>query len=384
MKNPRFQLPSLFVAVLVAGCSGGSSDGGAGGAGGGSAGTPRSDGGTDASAGGSSGAGGAAGNGGGGSGGVFTGVNLPQFLSETGLYSDIAMGTVAPDVAEYQPRWTLWSDSATKRRWMKIPAGEQIDTSDMDFWSFPVGMQVWKEFTRDGVRVETRLLEKTADGWEMVSYEWNPEQTEAEIVPFGNEDVQSTPHDIPSTGDCSSCHEKTGDVLISVSALMLAHDLPGVTLQQLIDDGRLSSPPPSGTIAVPGDDVAQTAVGYLHANCGACHNSTSELFENLPMDFWLRTDQLGSLEETPVWQTAVGQRNPRSQLFTIDPGSPDTSLLINRMSMRGVQQMPPVGTEDVDDDGVAEIRAWISSLSADGGAPDGGSLDGGADAADGS
>ncbi len=331
--------------------------------------------GEESAGGGSAGAGGAgtdAGGDRGGSGGV-AGSNLPRLLSETGLYSDIAAEALGSGVRAFEPRYLLWSDGSTKRRFVKLPAGESIDTSDMDFWVFPAGTQVWKEFTRDAVRVETRLLQKDGDGWEMVAYEWNADQTDAEAIPAGKKNAGGTPHDVPSTGDCAACHEKSGDVLIGISAVLLAHDGPGLTLSQLDAEGLLSNPAPA-SLELPGDAAAQAAMGYLHVNCGPCHNSTSPLFDTLPMDFWQRATKLGTPEETPVWQTTVGKRNPLAQLETIAPGQPDQSLVVDRMSRRGVQQMPPLGTELVDDDGVAAVRAWIASMA---------SLDSGlADAAD--
>src|SRR5688572_31053294 len=58
----------------------------------------------------------------------------------------------------------LWADGATKRRWLFLPDGAQIDSADPDHWRFPAGTRLWKEFTRDGVRVETRIMHKTGDG----------------------------------------------------------------------------------------------------------------------------------------------------------------------------------------------------------------------------
>src|SRR5688572_13616865 len=82
---------------------------------------------------------------------------LPERLSASGLYSGPATESLAPDVRSFRPRFELWSDGASKRRFIWLPPGTQIETSDMDEWQFPVGTKLWKEFTRDGVRVETRL-----------------------------------------------------------------------------------------------------------------------------------------------------------------------------------------------------------------------------------
>ena len=88
----------------------------------------------------------------------------PETLSATGLYSDIGTLTLAADVREYEPTYALWSDGAEKRRWIRLPPGTKIDTSDMDHWSFPVGTKIWKEFQFAGKRVETRLIYRFGPG----------------------------------------------------------------------------------------------------------------------------------------------------------------------------------------------------------------------------
>src|SRR6187401_1831200 len=95
---------------------------------------------------------------------------LPARLRLTGLYASQAGELIAPDVRSYRPRFELWSDGASKRRWLWLPPGAQIDASDMDAWQFPIGTKFWKEFARDEVRVETRLLQRQPDGWIGVAY----------------------------------------------------------------------------------------------------------------------------------------------------------------------------------------------------------------------
>src|SRR5687767_4958187 len=75
-----------------------------------------------------------------------------ESLGSTGLFSDLATEQLSPGVRAYRPRYELWSDGAEKRRWILLPEGERIDTSNMDDWVFPVGTKLWKEFSRDGTR----------------------------------------------------------------------------------------------------------------------------------------------------------------------------------------------------------------------------------------
>ncbi len=85
----------------------------------------------------------------------------PATLQETGLYSDWATKTVAPGTLLFSPQYPLWSDGATKTRWMRLPKGTFIDARNPDVWRFPVGTRFWKEF-RFGRRAETRFIERGA------------------------------------------------------------------------------------------------------------------------------------------------------------------------------------------------------------------------------
>jgi hypothetical protein len=271
-------------------------------------------------------------------------------------------------VVEYEPAFGLWSDGADKRRFVFLPPGSVIDSSDPDFWSYPVGTKLWKEFTRDGVRVETRLLFKTGQGesgWWMMAYAWNEAQTEAVAAPRGAFDVLGTEHDIPSLGQCEKCHLRGPDVALGFSAVQLAHGGAGLTLAELVAAGRLSSPP-GGTVSVPGDAVARTALGYLHANCGNCHNARSDVKDESPLELWLTLGSLEAVASTPTYRTAVGQP-PQVDIgpavtALIQPGAPDASAVTVRMGLRTMLGMPPIGSELVHEAGVAVVRLWIEAL----------------------
>ena len=144
-------------------------------------------------------------------------------LSDTGLYCDISLGALDRNITLLCAPHGLWADAAEKSRYMRIPPGTKIDTTDMDGWIFPVGMKVWKEFRMGGKKIETRLLEKRSDkSWLMIAYQWNAEQTDAFPVPDGVVNASGTQHDIPPVAQCLECHSSVADALNGVSALMLA------------------------------------------------------------------------------------------------------------------------------------------------------------------
>jgi hypothetical protein len=90
----------------------------------------------------------------------------PRLLSQTGLYADAAALTIDAGNRLFSPQYPLWSDGATKRRWVRLPKGSQIDIADPGKWELPVGTKFWKEFAFNGRKTETRFLWQTAkDKW---------------------------------------------------------------------------------------------------------------------------------------------------------------------------------------------------------------------------
>lgn len=291
---------------------------------------------------------------------------LPQRLSETGLYANIATRELSPDVQAYTPQFQLWSDGAEKQRWILLPGAEQVDTSNMDEWRFPEGTKVWKQFSVGGARLETRLLEKrgpTDADWISLAYVWGSDGKDALAAPLGAIDAHETDHDVPAAGECVACHGGRQSFLLGFSAVQLAAFARAgeIDLIGLIGQGRLSSPPASPPV-VPGNAVEVAALGYLHANCSHCHNPTrperggARCFEpDSSDDFTLAVGQLAALASTPTYRTVVGHAVKR--------GDPDDSRLFELVGSRGMfRQMPPLATEKVDSTAVANLRAWIEGL----------------------
>jgi hypothetical protein len=313
----------------------------------------------------------------------------PTKISETGLYADMATGTLSPGVREFEPRFQLWSDGAEKRRFAYLPPCSQIDTTEPDYWRYPQGTKFWKEFVRNDangtpVRVETRLIQKySKTKWFMAAFVWNDDQTDALRVPGDDisvnlalENAKGTPHDVPGQKGCDGCHYQTADKGIGFSALMLDHEgKPGHwTLQELIDGDWLTAAP-ARPIVVPGTEPQQAALGYMHANCGPCHNAYSQQ-GGFELQYWLTLDGLSSVESTQTYLTTVGKTNkapdpPEDQPpYRIIPQDPEQSSVYWRMIQpptypqvqMGGTHMPLIGTEITDETGVALVKAFIESL----------------------
>ena len=298
----------------------------------------------------------------------------PRLLSSRGLYVDIADKTIVPGALEYTPAHPLWSDGAAKRRWLILPAGATIDTTDMDHWKFPVGTKAFKEFALDGKRLETRVIEVLpGDEYFAAAFVWNEAQTEATLSEGGEDNVLGTPHDVPSQSRCGTCHKGEPGFVLGFSALQLGE----ATLGEL--HARLSNPP-AATPTFPGDATARAAFGYLHANCGHCHNPngtayrdtclqdprTGELSACMLLRFGVGDGTTDPLQSAAV-RSLIGQSTHTNQFPTavrVTAGDSGQSAIHVRAGQRGTSaQMPPrFATEAVDDAGTALVKAWIDSL----------------------
>lgn len=309
-------------------------------------------------------------------------------LSATGLFTGVNPdGTLrlSTGVMPFEPKYALWSDGAQKTRWVYLPPGNKIDTSDPNHWSFPVGTKFWKEFVVAGKRVETRLIEHFGPGpddYLYAAYWWKSGDagftgdagfaTDAELadpyvgVPLAN----GTNHDIPKQEHCTTCHDPLKEHVLGFGALELNHSLPGVTITTLTQGGWLSQPLPTN-LDFPGPDArTRDALGYLHANCGNCHNPTPGVYMIPEPRMDLRVLIGQTLDQTGASRTAVNvfltkfnHPTAPSIIYRIAGGDTVRSGVSFRMGELGaMDRMPPIATKVVDTQGLATVNAWIATL----------------------
>jgi len=133
------------------------------------------------------------------------------------------------------------------------------------------------------------------------------------------------------------------------------------TLADLAAAGALSD---DVTADLPGDELDQAALGYLHANCSHCHNPQRDVGDGgahrcydpvADIDFTLPPDA-SSVSATPALRTAKKKLGDDAE----------HSEVVGRMSRRKDSAvpttMPPLGTEEVDQDAVDMIASWIDQL----------------------
>lgn len=309
---------------------------------------------------------------------IIPDTGLPADLFCTGLYADREKSALGAGVMPYTPGVVLWSDGAEKHRFLSLPEGATIDTSDLDAWKFPVGTKAWKEFKVDGKLVETRLFwKRSATEWASGTYVWNADGTAATLDTSGPKGtILPNGYEIPTQKDCDKCHHGGSDKLLGVEAVALS--LPGAqgaTLSVLAGKGALSQPPDVTQRTLPEDATgkAAAALGYLHANCGMPCHSTRGLGEETQLVLRVRAGELwpspAAVPATDLYRATVSQKGTTASVnqqfpdaLRIIPGAHDKSLVWLVAHRRGNYQMPPLVSHVVDEVGTRAIADWIDAL----------------------
>jgi glucose/arabinose dehydrogenase/mono/diheme cytochrome c family protein len=181
---------------------------------------------------------------------------FPKRLSETGIFTSVKGHVVDPGLIPYDVNAPLWSDGATKERFIGLPGDGQIDFTTNRGWNFPEGTVLVKTFSLDLIRnepssrrrIETRLLTKQNGQWYGYSYLWNDDQTEAELAPaagleriyeISDPKTPGNPHKqtwhYPSRAECMVCHSRAANWVLGLTAMQMnkVHDYGGVRDEQL-------------------------------------------------------------------------------------------------------------------------------------------------------
>jgi uncharacterized repeat protein (TIGR03806 family) len=315
----------------------------------------------------------------------------PQVLSAYGLFRGNGLTQEpAEGVIPYDLNTPLFSDYATKYRFISLPPGTSARYHDTDAFDFPVGTIIAKTFAylnhlsdpSQGRRlVETRLLIHRPEGWIGLPYVWNDEQTEASLQIVGaTRQVRWIHSDgrertlgylVPNVNQCLACHENN-KVMRPIGPkarhLNKIFAYAGAGENQLTHwtkaGSLLDAPPPDRAPRLPvwndpsSGTVEQRARAWLEINCAHCHNPDGPA-RTSGLD--LRAAQTDPYKYG-VWKAPVAAgRGSGGRSFDIDPGKPDASILVYRIeSTEPGVMMPELSRRLVDVEGVALVREWIA------------------------
>lgn len=290
--------------------------------------------------------------------------------------------------------------------------------------SFALENRVGDSTTRNWI--ETRLMLRQQNEWVGYSYRWNQEGTDAVLVDADGADVDYEIQDAsapkgtrmqkwhyPSRAECMVCHSRAANYtlglqtsqlnglrdhdghpenqlltlermgLLKVNPQQFAYspkakeqdnqedsDLDSVARQaaklpqrQTPSDSSLLPTDPGALpkLANPYDDrasIESRVQAYLHSNCASCHVPAGGGNAAMELSHPTAWSKMGILDAAPKHHD-LGIADAK----LVAPGRPEKSILWQRISRRGKDQMPPLASNEIDQQAVALIRQWITGLS---------------------
>jgi uncharacterized repeat protein (TIGR03806 family) len=247
-------------------------------------------------------------------------LSFMPLLSEMGVFSGNLSDLIpAEGVQLYEIHSTLFTDYAKKQRLIRLPEGQAMRYANTDLLpAFPDNTLIAKTFyynidDRDpslGKQlVETRIMIKVDDAWQVGNYIWNADQTEATLRDTGSTEsisyikldgeTQDLDYMIPSKQDCFTCHNNSGTPLPIGPKLRSMNFIPSYTGQNQLDyfsaSGLLQGVNPANISVLPDwtDDANYTleerARAYIDVNCAHCHEPGGSVPPTFNIDFRYET-----------------------------------------------------------------------------------------------
>ncbi|HVU26836.1 MAG TPA: PQQ-dependent sugar dehydrogenase [Verrucomicrobiae bacterium] len=313
---------------------------------------------------------------------------MPKLLSETGVFTDMQNLTPADFLLPYNVNSPLWSDGAVKQRWMALPENSKINFSANSEWQFPDGTVFVKNFdlpvddTNPKIlrRLETRLIIRDTNGGVYgATYKWRADNSDADLVTTGTNEIitiktatgtRAQKWFYPGRQDCLTCHTPVSGGVLGVKTRQLNGDFKypnGVTDNQLrtlghlgiFDSGfstfQISRYPKLVNLTNTSTALELRARSYLDANCAMCHRPSG-------VGAFFDARFITPLKKQNLLNGPVANLLGIPGAKVIVPGDTNKSILFHRISIVGEGQMPPIARNVVDDNAVAVIAKWISTL----------------------
>lgn len=314
---------------------------------------------------------------------------FPQTISASGIYANLETLEPSAGLVPYDVNAPLWSDGAEKDRYLALPGVERIGWRADDAWAFPLGTVLVKTFRlprvrgveSTAIRVETRVLLLSPDGWEGYSYRWRDDQSDADLL-AGSDTRAITVLDesapggayeqtwrFPSRGACTSCHTAAAGFVLGLTTRQLNRDFAyggGVDNQLrawnragLFDAGVPINPawlpahPLTSDASAP---IAARARAYLDANCAMCHRPGGPAITAIDLRSTVTVGAMNLVGVAPRFGD-VGLASP----LLVRPHDHGSSTLWARMHTTGADRMPSIASSIVDVEGSALVAAWIDA-----------------------
>jgi hypothetical protein len=316
---------------------------------------------------------------------------VPCNLSLTGAFSTLTPTTLTPHagLVPYGLIQPLWSDGASKTRWVGLPFTEGAGTNPtVTFaptgeWIFPTGTVFVKHFelvvneqTGAKRRIETRIMVREPGGhvWGR-SYRWDPALNGTDAIAvnsFGVFDnititeadgvtTRQQRWDYPTASQCQQCHTQASGGVLGVKTRQqnstYLYESTGIVDNQIrtwnhlgMFDQNVTDQTIAGlyrvyNIADNTRSLEDRVRSYVDANCSHCHRPSG----GGPV--W------NGLFDTPILdQNIAGYPNAVNQRFNV----PNSRMHVRDNQPSNLGGMPPLSKNVVDTAWINTLVAWIN------------------------
>ena len=297
------------------------------------------------------------------------------------------------NVLIYQPRNELFTDYASKKRFVWMPKNSKATfVNDSEVLDLPESSVLIKVFYYEDAMpsmsqkiIETRLMFKKNNEWIFASYIWNDLQTDAFLSNTGanlpvtfmkNGASQTINYQIPALNVCATCHLLNNAITpigIKPQNLNFSINYTDTTsknqLQKWIDVGYLASGFSSNINSVVNyndvnQDLETRVRSYFDSQCGHCHRVGGNGGTVVDLRY--------TFNETENNPTNMGVCVPNNTSFPginrgkiVNPQNPSQSgLFYTITSNNSFYRMPRIGRTIIDQEGVNLVNQWINALPA--------------------
>ncbi|WP_372718223.1 PQQ-dependent sugar dehydrogenase [Novipirellula sp.] len=314
---------------------------------------------------------------------------FPENLSDTGLFSSVKNLTPVAGMIPYEVNVPMWCDGANQQRFLALPQAGQVEFAVSKPWRFPLGTVFVNHLTLPVTkqnqpvrRLETRLWVHGRNGWDGYTYVWNEDQSDASLIQLPEPrrlevltkqgPVERHWHFLTNE-QCNVCHSKANGFVLGFNTRQLNRiDPDGVTNQidRLEQMGIFRDPLPLPPTTLPSfadwhageGSIKEMARAYLAVNCAVCHVRDR-----------LGITQIDLRYSTPLAEmklVGMRPRRPKSERSAareslVEPGYPEDSELLRRVTAEDEDRMPPLGRSIPDVEAAKVLAAWISGMQDD-------------------
>jgi len=314
----------------------------------------------------------------------------PGKLSSIGAFKDLKNLEVADGIIPYEVIAPLWSDRATKKRWMAIPNNQKIEFNAVEDWKFPEGTVFIKHFdlpltdeeNGPSKKLETRFFVIGKDNKSYgLTYRWNEDGTDATLLKVEKSDnidiVESNSvafkqkWDYPGREQCLSCHNKNANYVLGVKTHQLNSEIfyndinayknqvEYLSEKGILDKNIRNANDYSKAYNINDEDadLELRILSYMDSNCAPCHqlggvtDVSMDLRYQIPLIFH-------NTINVEVNSQASNQNNK-----IILPGDHTKSELWLRDSSIDENKMPPLSRNIKDEVYLKYLAQWIDGLS---------------------